>query len=112
MPVFEVTSPDGAKYQVTAPEGASEADVLAKVRESGEHAEPKMSRLERFAAGFMDPIFGAAQIGARMGPEPGDIYSEDDDREKRKEIIDKYVKEREKRLEASADGGFDWYRFG
>lgn len=29
MPVFRVTSPDGAAYDVTAPESASEQDALA-----------------------------------------------------------------------------------
>jgi hypothetical protein len=32
MPVFEITGPDGAKYRVTAPEGATEQDALNRVR--------------------------------------------------------------------------------
>lgn len=32
MPTFEITSPDGAKYRVTAPDGASQQDVLDRVR--------------------------------------------------------------------------------
>ena len=32
MPVFEITGPDGAKYRVTAPEGATEQDALDRVR--------------------------------------------------------------------------------
>lgn len=32
MPRFEITGPDGHRYDVTAPEGASDADVLAHVK--------------------------------------------------------------------------------
>ena len=31
MPEFKITSPSGQSYKVTAPEGASEQEVLAKV---------------------------------------------------------------------------------
>lgn len=34
MPTYLVTGPDGKKYRVTAPEGASEADVLARAKAS------------------------------------------------------------------------------
>lgn len=34
MPDFEITSPDGKKFVVTAPEGASQADILAYARNS------------------------------------------------------------------------------
>ncbi len=33
MPTFNITAPDGTKYRVEAPEGASEQDALAKVQE-------------------------------------------------------------------------------
>src|SRR5262245_49358410 len=32
MPEYEVTGPDGHRYAVTAPEGTSENDVIARVR--------------------------------------------------------------------------------
>jgi hypothetical protein len=32
MPRYEITGPDGHRYEVSAPEGASEADVLAHVQ--------------------------------------------------------------------------------
>src|ERR1051325_6098085 len=32
MPTFEVTSPDGKRYRVTAPEGATKQDALDRVR--------------------------------------------------------------------------------
>jgi hypothetical protein len=34
MPDFEITSPDGKKFVVTAPEGASQADILAYAQKS------------------------------------------------------------------------------
>ena len=34
MPVFLITSPDGKKYKVTAPEGATKEEALKKVMES------------------------------------------------------------------------------
>lgn len=33
MPTYEITSPDGRRFEVTAPEGASQADVLAYVQQ-------------------------------------------------------------------------------
>ncbi len=33
MPTFNITAPDGTRYRVEAPEGASEQDALAKVQE-------------------------------------------------------------------------------
>jgi len=38
MPQYEITSPDGTKYRVTAPEGASQQDVMAYVQ--SQHAGP------------------------------------------------------------------------
>jgi hypothetical protein len=40
MPTYEVTGPDGTKYRVTAPEGATENDALNKVREKVKSAPP------------------------------------------------------------------------
>jgi len=34
MPVFEITSPDGKKYRVTAPDGATREQALARIKES------------------------------------------------------------------------------
>lgn len=33
MPTFEITAPDGTRYQVDGPEGASEQDALAQVQQ-------------------------------------------------------------------------------
>lgn len=41
MPVFKITSPDGAIYNVTAPEGATEQDALAKVQAQHGIPQPK-----------------------------------------------------------------------
>lgn len=44
MPVYEVTSPDGRTFEVTAPEGASKADVLAYAQSKLGGAEPTSRR--------------------------------------------------------------------
>lgn len=40
MPQFEVTGPDGARYRVDAPEGATEAQVLERVKRQATTADP------------------------------------------------------------------------
>lgn len=78
MATFEVTGPDGAKYQVTAPEGASDADVMGYVRaqmgQAGAASAPPappaaaaptgkpLSTLDKIGMGIMDPIHGGAQL--------------------------------------------------
>lgn len=42
MPKYRITGPDGATYEVNAPDGASEADVMAYVRKN---AQPKLAPL-------------------------------------------------------------------
>lgn len=57
MPKFVVTAPDGAKYEVNAPEGATEADAIAYIRKQAKPKEPAydptegMSTFEKGAAG-------------------------------------------------------------
>jgi hypothetical protein len=41
MPTYVVTAPDGKKYRVTAPEGASEADVRARVSKVAKPPKPR-----------------------------------------------------------------------
>ena len=42
MPDYEITSPDGKKFVITAPEGASQDEVLAYAKRqfSGEKSKP------------------------------------------------------------------------
>jgi hypothetical protein len=49
MPTFEVTSPDGRKFRVTAPAGATQEEVLAYVQKnaSAKAEEPKQERPQR-----------------------------------------------------------------
>ena len=73
MPVFKITTPDGSVYRVTAPEGATEQDALARVQ--AQHAEqPKAAKLEPSGGGFMEGVKnvgmgalkGASDIGATL----------------------------------------------
>lgn len=46
MPRFEIVGPDGHRYEVTAPEGATEAEVLERVKaEAAKTAPPKLETL-------------------------------------------------------------------
>lgn len=126
MPEFEITSPDGTKYRVTAPEGATEMQAMEKVR--AEHArQPEQSRLGRLGTGFMDPIYGAAQMGARMEEEgsgigaaiadiarPGAAAEFERDKATRIGQIDETVRKREADIQSrrAPNAGIDWYRAG
>src|ERR1700752_4927028 len=71
MPTYDVTSPDGKKYRVTAPEGATQQDAIQYVQKN----QPKltaatsgktppvhqMGTLESIGTGMRDPIEGLAQ---------------------------------------------------
>lgn len=62
MARFEITGPDGRRYEVTAPDNATEQDVLAYVQKNAGQAEPPAER------GFMDraKTFGSGMVrGAR-----------------------------------------------
>lgn len=76
MPKYRVTAPDGKTVEVTAPEGASQADVLAYVKANWKPAAPAetydptegMSGLDKFLAGtgkaFVDLGRGAGDLWA------------------------------------------------
>lgn len=65
MPVFEITSPSGKKYRVTAPEGATKDQVLAKVKaqEPSQEVSPKTPR-----SGW-DKVFGRNGPRYQLFPE-------------------------------------------
>lgn len=64
MPTYVVTGPDGKRYRVTAPEGASEADVMARV--SGQ-AKPT-SFWQGVAEGIQKPATNAVRMLAKTNP--------------------------------------------
>ena len=61
MPTYVVTGPDGEKYRVQAPQGASEDDVLARVRAPKADTRPT-SFLRGVAEGAMKPWNNAARL--------------------------------------------------
>lgn len=81
MPTYRITGPDGKAFDVTAPDGASEADVLAYAQKNfkmaatpgnvggGAAAAAPISRMEKFARGMRDPIDGGAQLLTKMLPD-------------------------------------------
>ena len=59
MPNFEVTSPSGQVYDVTAPAGASESDAIAYVQQ-----QLAPGKLESAARGFVNNLPAGGQLGA------------------------------------------------
>jgi hypothetical protein len=57
MPTFVVTGPDGKRYRVTAPKGATQAEVLRRVQAQ---RKPDNSRVRGFLGGILKPIDNAA----------------------------------------------------
>jgi hypothetical protein len=70
---------------------------------------------QRISTGFMDPVYGAAQLGARM---EGDISEGTPllpplpaaERDKRIDFIDNIVRQREAGIKERAGEGIDWWR--
>lgn len=122
MPTFELEK-SGKTYEVDAPDQAAALAALPQI-ESGAiaKAKPEVGKLERLGQGFMDPVFGAAQIGARMTQEGEGVGAlvtggdADKEREARTSQIDTQVKKREADIQAkrpAADrGSTDWLRLG
>lgn len=76
MPTFEITSPTGEVFEVTAPEGASEADILAYARANmGQPKQPEtfdptegMSTFDKVAAGAGKAVYDTGRgIGQLLG---------------------------------------------
>ena len=49
MPKFRITSPDGQTYEITAPEGATQEQVLAYAQQHHASAAPKQSPADHYA---------------------------------------------------------------
>jgi hypothetical protein len=118
MATFELEK-DGKTYEVEAPDQAAALSALPHL-EAGAVAKTKPTPgiLERLGTGFMDPIYGAAQIGSRMTEEgfSADPEATEKARQERIQTVDTAVKEREKGIQAArpqADRGTtDWLRVG
>lgn len=66
MPTYVVTGPDGKRYRVTAPEGASEADVMARVR--GQGAQKPTSFWQGVVEGATPAAYNALRLLERTNP--------------------------------------------
>jgi len=69
MAVYRVTSPDGQRYKVNGPEGASQAEVIAVVqreiaREANKPDTDFFDQVEEAVKGVPAGIIGLAEIGA------------------------------------------------
>lgn len=78
MPTFEVNAPDGRKFRVNAPQGATQDDAIAYVQNSlysqKDQSAPskpveKLSSADKVAFGAVDPIHGGAQLLTKVLPE-------------------------------------------
>jgi hypothetical protein len=71
MPEFNITSPSGEKYRVTAPEGASEADVMARVKQASAKADEanKPSGFADFFKSIPGGLLGGLSAAASAGGE-------------------------------------------
>lgn len=65
MATFEITSPDGQKYKVNAPEGASEQDAIAYVQNNF-YANPKKDKQGSLANSGLGFIKAASDIGTTL----------------------------------------------
>ena len=67
MAKYVITAPDGEEYEVNAPEGATEQEVLAYVQSNYKPKQPAAQPQEKpitssFLMGLKDPISGGAQL--------------------------------------------------
>ena len=58
MPTFRVTSPDGAVYEVKAPEGATEDQAIAYAQQQHQAAQPTSPEAPEKPASNTPPVFG------------------------------------------------------
>lgn len=70
MATYKITSPDGQVYRITAPDDATQEQVMAYAQESfktATNARP-LSRTDKVVQGLRDPIDGGAQLLTNMLP--------------------------------------------
>ena len=128
MPTYDITAPGGQKYRVTAPEGASESDALAYVRNNHDklqalpatptpavvpaaEAPTTLGRLERVGRELAQPLVGMEQIAGRILPIP--VY-QDGKWVSRAQADDAAAKANEARINALRGGatGPNWEQLG
>lgn len=75
MPVYRITTPDGTKLRVTAPEGATEQDVLGYAQQNWKPSKAEAPKQTSFVAGllqgFRDPLDAMAQLAERSAAKLG-----------------------------------------
>jgi len=72
MPKYIVTSPDGREYEVSAPEGATQEQIISYAKQNFASAQKPASASfgESFVQGsIVDPVSGGAQLLSRALPE-------------------------------------------
>jgi hypothetical protein len=74
MATYRVKAPDGTEFDITAPDGASQDEVMAYAKANMPTPEPKkpaetLTRGERIGMGLADPVHGGAQLLTKMLPE-------------------------------------------
>ncbi|MGC4395988.1 hypothetical protein [Hydrogenophaga sp. T2] len=141
MPKYRITGPDGATYEINAPDGASEQDVLAYAKQNfappaaaapAAPAAPTAPKVEAptsgLAMGLRDPVDAGAQLLRRVVPESvgravdnfGNWLADKGlpvARSSGVEGVDAIVKGVNKgydqqRAAADPNAGFDWARLG
>lgn len=70
MPTYRIKSPSGKTYNVTAPEGATKEDVLARIQAQEGAASPSPAPAPEAAPAAPDASSGGAPTAAGGGPSP------------------------------------------
>lgn len=102
MPDFEITDPNGKKFIVTAPDGASHEQVLSYAQSQFKPPAPEASAMDkrlgswagRTALGMASPLLAGAQL---LGGEKG------------REIVADIEASKRRGMAAEGKEGFDWY---
>jgi hypothetical protein len=68
MASYEITSPDGQKFQVTAPDDATPDQVMEYAKSNFAQPKTSISATTKIAKGLTDPIEGAAQLLTNILP--------------------------------------------
>lgn len=133
---FIITSPDGKKFKVTAPEGATQDQVLSYAKQhfgggiaSSSEPEQEASFLDRLGTGMRDPFEGAAQLLSHVVPTGVATWIDatnnwladqglplarlpDADYSKGQTSMDVVEQQREAAIQKTEPQGFDWARLG